>query len=136
MNDSQYFVKFKFADEQIKRYFENALKDLKIAEKTDIPEVKFSYSYNALLKAGITLVATKKSLKVRSIPGHHMKILQAMGEILKDTSIFDVCNSMRMKRNLDLYEGGIVISEKESRDYFNFAKEVIEKVKNHLRRTR
>ncbi|OGS46251.1 MAG: hypothetical protein A2539_02670 [Elusimicrobia bacterium RIFOXYD2_FULL_34_15] len=51
-----------------------------------------------------------------------------MSKILKDDSIFDIGNAMRMKRNADLYEGGIIISEKESKDYCRYAEKVIERV--------
>ena len=32
---------------------------------------------------------------------------------------------MRKKRNLDLYDGGIIISEKEAKEYLGFVKIVI-----------
>lgn len=38
----KYFSKFNFTREQVKKYFDNALKDLSIAQKSEIPEVKFS----------------------------------------------------------------------------------------------
>ena len=41
--DERYFSKFKFTQEQINRNFKNALKDLNIAKKDKIAEVKFNY---------------------------------------------------------------------------------------------
>ncbi len=128
----RHFYKFSFTNEQIKQYFNSALKDLSIAKKSEIPEVKFTYSYNALLKAGIALISGAKGLKVRDISGHHIKIMELMSKMLKDESIYDICNAMRMKRNADLYGGGIFISEKESMDYYKFAAGVTEKIKNKL----
>ncbi|OGS46250.1 MAG: hypothetical protein A2539_02665 [Elusimicrobia bacterium RIFOXYD2_FULL_34_15] len=67
MNENNSFRKIKFSNEQINSYLKNAKKDLKIAKEDNIPEVKFNYSYNSLLKAGITLIAGISGLKVRSI---------------------------------------------------------------------
>lgn len=94
-----------------------------------IPEVKFNYSYTALLKSGIALIGLVKGLKVRSVPGHHIKIFEQMSKILNDENIFIIGNSMRMKRNTDLYEGGIIISKKESDDYYDFVEKIIIKIK-------
>jgi hypothetical protein len=69
--DSKYFDSFKFTEEQIKKNFDNALKDLKIAKEDTIAEVKFDYSYKALIKAGIAL-ASFYGKKVKSLPGHHV----------------------------------------------------------------
>ena len=123
------FRKINFTTAQIESYLNNALKDLQIAGRNATPEVKFTYSYTALLKAGIAIIAAEKSLKVRSVPGHHVKILEMMGRLLNDDTVFETGNAMRMKRNTDLYEGGVLISDKEGKDYFRFVEKTIEKVK-------
>jgi len=97
--ESKYFTKFRFTGEQIRRYFDNALRDLTIAKEDTHNEVIFSYCYNALIKAGIALLAAKGGVKVRSIQGHHIKIIEKMAEILKDEAILTIGNTMRMKRN-------------------------------------
>jgi hypothetical protein len=132
MKQNDCFESFKFTADQVKSYFRNALKDLKIAEGADIAEVRFLYSYNALLKAGITLLAARKGVKVRNAPGHHIKTLEAIGDILKDRDIFAIANSMRMKRNTDLYAGGIIISDKESKDYLGFVKKIVKRIKTEI----
>lgn len=130
--DLQYFRKFSFTQEQIEKLWKNTLKDLEIAKKDPIPDVKFTYSYSVLLKAGITLAAKTKSMKVRSIPGHHIKILEALSEILKEPKISIVGNIMRDKRNTDLYGEGVVITEKEAQDCLEFVNDVIRKSKDFL----
>lgn len=40
-----------------------------------------------------------------------------MGKILKDDSVIDVGNVMRSKRNVDLYAGGVEVTEKECIEY-------------------
>jgi len=74
--EREFFKKQKFAEEEIKRFLENALHDLEIARKDPFSEVRFTYSFQALIKAGIALMAKIGEVKVRSIPGHHAKILE------------------------------------------------------------
>jgi len=117
--DSKYFDNFKYTKEQIKDNIDNALKDLSIAKKDSIIEVKFDYSYKALIKAGIAL-ASFYGRKIKSLPGHHVKIIEMIAGELKDDSVDDIGNVMRSKRNTDFYGGGIEITEKESREYLEF----------------
>lgn len=127
--DNKYFIHFPFDEAQIEKNLQNALKDLAIAEKDEILEVKFNYAYTALIKAGITLLSFYK-VRTKAIPGHHIKIIDKVSEILKDASIADTGNIMRSKRNLDLYSGGIEITEKECREYLKFIEKVITKIKD------
>ncbi|MFH0985707.1 MAG: hypothetical protein V1882_09290 [Candidatus Omnitrophota bacterium] len=87
-------------------------------------ENSISYAYQALIKLGIALLAAE-GLKVRSIPGHHIKILESMSAMLKDPDILTIGNAMRMKRNQDLYGAGTMITEKESRDYLLFIQKIL-----------
>ena len=106
----------------------NALRDLKIAKEDGIAEVRFTYAYQALLKAGIALLASKESLKVRSTPGHHVAVIERMSEVLKDENINMLGNRMRFKRNKDLYDGGDIISIKEANDCLKFVQQVIKRI--------
>jgi len=129
--EDKYFIKFEFTKEQIKRNLKNALKDLNIAKKVQILEVKFNYAYTALIKAGITLLSYYQ-VKVKSVPGHHIKIIEKLAQILKDDAIEDIGNSMRAKRNLDFYAGGIEVTKKECREYISFVEEVLAKLKHAI----
>ncbi len=126
--EQEFFQKFNFSQKDIEQYFENALHDLEIAGKDPFSEVQFSYSFQALIKGGITLLASQ-GVKVRSVPGHHVKILTKMSEILNEPDIFTIGNAMRTKRNTDLYGGGTSISEKEAKEYYQFVKGALEKVR-------
>jgi hypothetical protein len=126
--EKDYFQKFSFSPDQINRYLQNALRDFKIAQNDRYPEVRFTYCYQSLIKAGIALIAKTGQVKVRSIPGHHIQVLTKMSAILKNPDIFTIGNAMRMKRNLDLYGGGEIITKKEADDYVKFTKQVILKV--------
>ncbi|OIO50251.1 MAG: hypothetical protein COV41_00435 [Candidatus Brennerbacteria bacterium CG11_big_fil_rev_8_21_14_0_20_43_10] len=62
-----------------------------------------------------------------------MKILEKLSEILNDKDIEIIGDRMRKKRNLDLYEGGIIISQKEVKDYLDFIKQVIKRTEEYLK---
>lgn len=129
--EDQYFNKFNFTKDQIKKNLNNAFKDLNIAKKDQILEVKFNYAYTALIKAGVALLSLY-GVKIRSVPGHHVKIIEKMSQILKDDIIADIGNLMRSKRNLDLYAGGIEVTKKECKEYIEFVDKVLENVKNTI----
>ena len=88
--------KYQFLPEQIERNLRNAQNDLKIARQISIPSVRFTYSYSALIKAGIALLSCRQ-LKARSMPGHHSKIIEYLADIIRDKTI---------KKNLRSQAGG------------------------------
>ena len=104
------------------------LKDLNIAKNDKILEVKFNYTYNALIKSAITVLSYYQ-IKIKSTPGHHIKLIEKLAQLLNDDDIADIGNIMRSKRNLDLYAGGIEITEKECIAYTNFVENVILRIK-------
>lgn len=131
--EKDFFKKQKFSEEEIKRFLENARHDLEIARKVTFPEVCFTYSFQTLIKAGIALIAKVGEVKVRSIPGHHAKIMEKMSEILEDPDIAKIGHAMRTTRNTDLYGGGKPIGENEAKDYLKFTESVIQKVEKAIR---
>lgn len=130
--DKKYFRDFKYSKDQIQRYLNSAQEAVNIAENDQYLNVRFNYSYNALLKGCIALLAFK-GIKVRSVPGHHIKMLSAAAEILKDEDIEVIADLMRQKRNMDLYDGGIDVTEKECCEYITFVRSVIKKIENVLK---
>jgi hypothetical protein len=130
VSGAEFFQKFKFSGEEISKRFEGARRDLEIAVKDPFPEVRFTYGYQALIKTGIALLS-REGLKVRSIPGHHVKILEQMSEILKDPDTLVLGNGMRMKRNQDLYGSSELITEKEAADYLVFVQKVFKLAKKY-----
>lgn len=130
--ESQYFQKLAFKEEQIEQFLKSALHDLRIAEASDIPDVIFKFSYDALVKLGIALIA-KSGFKIRSTAGHHVKILEKLSQMLKEEDIIVIGNKMRQERNVNLYDGGFFIGEKDSREYLDFVKSIFKKVdKNNI----
>lgn len=125
--ENQHFQKLHFQEEQIEQFSKSALHDLKIAEESDVPDVVFKFSYDALIKLGIGVIA-KKGYKARSTVGHHVKILEKMSQLLKEEDILVLGNKMRQERNFNLYDGGFFVGEKDSRAYLEFVKNVFKKV--------
>lgn len=130
--DQKFFEKKKFDKKTISRYFKNALKNFKIAQKYREPEIVFKFCYDCLIKIGICVIASK-GFRVKSRQGHHFKILEKLSEILMDEEILIVGDAMRKKRNLDLYGEGIIISQKEANDYLKFIKKVINSAEKYLK---
>ena len=112
-----------FSQRQIENYFISAIKDMKIAEKYDDPEVRFQFIFNSLIKFGITLIAFH-GYKVNSRKGHHQKVLEKMSEILGNDDILITSEIIRKNRNTEFYDGGIIITEKQSEEYLSFLKKV------------
>jgi len=127
----KFFTDFSFTPEQVQKNLQNAKRDLGIAREDTILDVKFTYAYTALIKSGIALLSHYK-LKVRSIPGHHIKLIEKLTEILGDQAISDLGNAMRQKRNVDLYAGGTDITAKECAEYLDFVEGVFLKVSEKM----
>lgn len=125
------FEKQKFTDRQIKKYFNSALRDFKIAYDSDVLEIVFRFSYDSLLKIAITICA-KNNLRVKSRAGHHIELLKKLSEYLNNENILIMGNEMRKKRNFDLYSGGALISEKEVSDYRELLKKIITQAEEYL----
>lgn len=128
----KFFEKKKFDKKLVEKYFNNAAKDIKIAAGNKNEEVVFKFSYDALIKTGIALIAFS-GFKIKSRMGHHVKIIEKLSEVLKDEDIIAMGESMRKKRNSDLYMGGIFITEKEAKNYIEFAKKVLRKAEEYIK---
>ncbi|MEK7653463.1 MAG: hypothetical protein AAB358_03220 [Patescibacteria group bacterium] len=127
--EDDYFRLTNFDAKQIGEYIDSAERDLSIAKESDIPEVVFRFAYDAMIKLGIILIA-KQGYRVRSAPGHHIKIIEKMSLIVGDEDIGIIGNKIRQKRNLDLYSGKLSFSEKESKEYFKFIESIFKQARN------
>ena len=130
--EDSFFEEFEFTKEQIQGYLASTEKDLKIASDSNVPEVIFQFSYNVLIKLGITLIA-KYGYRARSKTGHHAKIIEKLAEILGDDDVVAVGNLMRKTRNVDLYSGGSLITEKQAREYLEFCEGIARTVRQRVR---
>lgn len=126
------FEKFEFSNRQINQYYQAALKDLAIAEQSGVPEIIFKFCYDSLLKLSIAVCA-KNNLRIKSRQGHHIVLIKELARLLSDDNIEVIGDSMRTKRNLDLYGGGILITQKETAEYLNWLKILQKRVKEYLK---
>lgn len=124
------FEEFVFTTKQIEKYFESAVKDFKTAKKGD-SDVSFVFCYNCLLKLAI-VVCAKNNLRVKARRGHHIALIEKMSGFLKDKEIEIIAQDMRAKRNRDLYDGGILISKKDTEMYLKFITDLVKKVEKYL----
>lgn len=125
------FNKFSFSLKQINKYYRSSIRDLNIAKKSNIPEVSFRFSYDALFKLAITICA-KNGLRVKSRQGHHVELIKKLSQFLKDKEIEVLGNDMRSKRNWDLYDGGVLISIKEAKEYLGWIESIFKKADEYL----
>ena len=131
--DTRFFQRKNFNKKAVQKYFKNALKSFQIAQKYKEPEIIFKFSYDALIKIGICVLASL-GWRVKSKSGHHLKILETLSRILKEEEILIVGDAMRKKRNLDLYGEGVFISQKEAKDYLNFLQRIFKKSEEYLKK--
>jgi len=129
---SKYFQKFNFSQGQIRKFLQAAYRDLNIAKQVDIPEVKFQFAYNALIKLGITAISCF-DYRVKSRSGHHVKILEKASLILANKDIKSIGNKMRKTRNTDIYGGGILMSDKQANRYLDFMESVFHSSENFFK---
>lgn len=122
---SEYFQNFNFSPRQLNAYADSARHQLKIAEGSQVPDVMFEFAYNALIKFGIYLIA-EEGRKARSVPGHHVRILEKMSEILSNEDVLIFGNRMRQERNFNLYDEGRPVSYKEAKEFLDFVRELID----------
>lgn len=125
------FEQFNYSAQQIRKYFQAAANDLRLAKSTNEPELIFYACYNLVVKTAMAVCA-KNNLRVKSRAGHHIELINKLAECLKDPDIEIVADKMRTKRNRDLYDGGTITSEKEASFYLSFCKKLINKTDSYL----
>lgn len=125
------FEKFNYSTSQIHKYYQAALKDLKLAISAKAPEIVFYVCYNIIVKTAMAVCA-KNNIRVKSRAGHHIELVSKLADYLKDPEIEDIAGKMRTKRNKDLYDGGTTTSEKEADFYLAFCKKLIKQTDSYL----
>jgi hypothetical protein len=129
------FEKFVFSKNQVLKYHKSALRDLKIAKNANENEVKFRFCYDSLLKLAIAVCA-KNNLRIKSRQGHHVKLIDKMSDILNEKDIKIIGQEMREKRNWDLYGGGVLLSEKETKEYLKWTENIFKKADHYFHNKR
>ncbi len=131
MKDDPRFKKHPSHPSQIKGHLSGAKKKLGTAQKVSEIDEESAYqlAYEAMLKASLALIL-RDGIRPRSIPGHHVAIIEKAEEILGDdaANMIKIFDEMRRNRNTFLYEADGFISSDELKEALKIAEEYIEVV--------
>jgi hypothetical protein len=125
--DRNFFRRQTYTAQQLHSFERSAREDLAIAAQSEYTQVKFRFCYDALLKLGI-LLAARAGYKVRSVPGHHIKLLEALADLAETPDVEVMADAMRQKRNMNLYEGGAYVSDSEAAEYLRFVLDLFKRL--------
>jgi hypothetical protein len=128
---SEFLKKQSFDQVSLKKYLAKAKSNFYIALSSKTPEVKFHFSYLALIQIGITLIATK-NYRIKSKDGHHIMIIESLAELLGENDINVIGGRMRQKRNADIYGELTTITTKEAKQYQDFVEKVLKKCEEYI----
>ncbi|MBU0705631.1 prepilin-type N-terminal cleavage/methylation domain-containing protein [Patescibacteria group bacterium] len=128
--DPDFFRKISVKKEQTDALFKGAKRSLELALNSKEDEIILHFCYNAVIKLGIAVIA-KKGYKVRSIPGHHVKILEALAGLENLKTEIKYIDNIRKKRNIDLYEGEISLTNKEAAELIKITKKIFQSIEKN-----
>ncbi|OIO74277.1 MAG: hypothetical protein AUJ85_06105 [Elusimicrobia bacterium CG1_02_37_114] len=126
--DKNFFTRQPYSKKELEKHYVSAGRNLKLAGKNNEPEIKFHFTYMALLKIGIYCIA-KTGYRVKSRSGHHIKIIETLSKILNNDEILVLGDTMRKNRNKDLYFSDAIITEKEANYCFDFVSSIYNNIK-------
>lgn len=122
---------------QIARFLAGAEKKLAAAKKTlEIDEeASYQLAYEAMLKASLGFMLSF-GVRPRSLPGHHVTIIEFAGEKLgkEFRGLISMFNRMRRKRNQAIYEVTGLISKDEARQALETAATYLEAIRNEIQK--
>lgn len=125
--DKNYFIKQSYIESELKNIRLSLEKNIDIAMKNKEAEVVFHFTYMALIKLGIYIIA-REGYRVKSRAGPHIKILEILSQKTEMEDILIIGNNMRRNRNLDIYSARIEISRSEAQEYLKFVKKIYNKI--------
>jgi uncharacterized protein (UPF0332 family) len=122
---------------QIRRFFEGATKKLATAKRIlDIDEeASFQQAYEAMLKASLALMLAH-GLRPRSLPGHHVAIIEFAGKQLgkQFRDLIAMFDRMRRKRNQALYDVKGLVSKQDAEQALETAAEYLRVIRVEVER--
>jgi uncharacterized protein (UPF0332 family) len=123
--------------DQIERFLASATKKLEAARKT-LPidhETSYQLAYEAMLKASLGFMLSH-SVRPRSLPGHHVAIIefaeQHLGRELK--GLIARFDRMRRKRHQSIYDVDGFISKLEAEQALDTAEEYLSIVRKEMQK--
>ena len=130
----EFFQHTAFEKPQIEQFFKKAKKNLEIAKDSKHNEVVLHFCYNSIIQLGISMIA-EKGYKIRGIPGYHVKLLETMANLLDCRDEIDYLQKIRHKRNIDMYEGGSALTDKQSVDLLHMTESLFKKYNARNKKT-
>lgn len=121
---------------QISRFLDSAAKKLAAARKT-LPideEASYQLAYESMLKASLGFMLSF-GVRPRSLPGHHMVIIEFAEENLgtEFRNLIALFNRMRRKRHQAIYDVTGLISRLEAEQALATAEEYLVRLREEIR---
>lgn len=122
---------------QVKRFAASAEKKLAAARKTlEIDEeASYQLAYEAMLKATIGFMLSF-GVRPRSLPGHHVTIIEFAGKRLpkENQELIALFDRMRRKRHLAIYDVSGFISRQEAQNALETAGKYLAILREEIRK--
>jgi len=122
---------------QIGRFMAGAEKKLVAARKTLAFDEEASYqlAYEAMLKASLGFLLSF-GVRPRSLPGHHVAIIEFVGARLSKElkGLMAMFNRMRRKRHAAIYDVTGLISKQEAEQALATAAKYLEIIRNEIQK--
>ncbi len=122
--------------DQIRRFLDSAERKLKEAHQVCAisQETAFQMAYDSMLRASLGLML-QHGKRPRSLPGHHVAIIEFAGGVLGDEfrGLIRHFDQMRRKRNDLLYEADDFVSETEVDESLKMAERFLIQIKRLLK---
>ncbi len=123
--------------DQIKRFLAGAEKKLTAAKKTLGIDAEASYqlAYEAMLKASLGFMLSF-GVRPRSLPGHHVAIIEFAGKHLGSAhkKVIAMFDRMRRKRNQSIYDVTGFISEQEAQNALEAGEKYLAVVRQEIQK--
>ena len=126
--DKEFFIKQDFLPELIEAAFRNARQDWERVQAMDDPAIICRIDYDCIIKFGVAALC-KEGYRVRSVPGHHRIILEAMVDLMELKKEYEYLDRLRKKRNLELYSGGAEFTQKEADTLLALLQEIFHNIR-------
>lgn len=121
--------------DQIRRFLASAAKKLAAAKKAlEIDEeASYQLAYEAMLKASLGLMLSF-GVRPRSLPGHHMTIIEFAGNHLgkEYKNVIAMFDRMRRKRHQAIYDVAGFISKREAQDALEVAEKYLSIIREEI----
>ena len=123
--------------DQIHRFLERAAEKLRTAKRVlgIDEETAYQMAYDAMLKASLAFLLSR-GLRPRSLPGHHVAIIEYVEKSLGPSfgDLLLMFDRMRRKRNQAIYDASGLISKQEAGEALEIARKYLAAIGAEIQR--